>query len=154
MRLLLLILVLFLVTSFGDGGNDACADEAGPGPTIPKASGDSCVRDPVFMRSNHMEILKHRRDLSVREGDRARDDTAGESLKACITCHAVPGDDNRPVGFSSSKHFCRACHDYTAVRIDCFECHNSKPDKPLWSSWKSGHGSKAYAIAKSDEVKK
>jgi hypothetical protein len=24
-------------------------------------------------------------------------------------------------------HFCQSCHNYAAVKIDCFECHSSKP---------------------------
>ena len=30
--------------------------------------------------------------------------------------------------YADPKHFCRSCHDYESVSIDCFECHVSKPD--------------------------
>jgi [DsrC]-trisulfide reductase subunit J len=152
MRLLLVMFAIFFLTSLGGGEFEACAGEAGP--VIPKANGDACARDPVFMRSNHMEILKHRRDVSVHDGDRAKDDTSKESLSACVTCHAVKDADNTPVSFSNPKHFCRTCHDYAAVRVDCFECHNSKPEKSLWSSWKKNGTAKANSTANPEGVAK
>jgi hypothetical protein len=27
----------------------------------------------------------------------------------------------------SETNFCQSCHNYTAVKIDCFECHSNKP---------------------------
>jgi hypothetical protein len=32
------------------------------------------------------------------------------------------------VTVSSPQHFCRSCHDYAAVKVDCFECHASRPE--------------------------
>jgi len=58
------------------------------------------------------------------------------SLKECVSCHAVEGPDAMAVSFESEKHFCRSCHDYAAVAIDCFECHASRPDTAT-----GGHGS-------------
>jgi predicted CXXCH cytochrome family protein len=57
------------------------------------------------------------------QGDR----TPRFSLNECISCHAVPGADGKPVTVGDPKHFCRGCHDYAAVRVDCFECHASRP---------------------------
>lgn len=94
-------------------------------PDVPKAAaGTSCVREPDFMRRNHMSMLTHKRDLTVHEGDR----TPEASLKECVTCHAVAGDDGQPVKVSDPRHFCRACHDYAAVKVDCFQCHASRPE--------------------------
>ncbi len=104
----------------------ALADESTvrpPAPVIPKGKGDHCVRDTAFMRRYHMTMLKHQRDDTVHEGLRDGD----FSIKACVTCHAVNGADGEPVGYSDPKHFCRSCHAYAAVSIDCFECHQSKP---------------------------
>ena len=70
-----------------------------------------------------MTMLKHQRDDTVHEGERDGD----FSIKACVTCHAVNGADGQPVGYSDPKHFCRSCHAYASVSIDCFECHESKP---------------------------
>ena len=94
-------------------------DSAGrtPMPVIPKGKGDHCVRDTAFMRRYHMIMLKHQRDETVHEG--ARD--GAFSIKACVTCHTVNGADGEPVGYANPKHFCRSCHYYAAVSIDCFE---------------------------------
>ncbi|HJM90320.1 MAG: Hdr-like menaquinol oxidoreductase cytochrome c subunit [Alphaproteobacteria bacterium] len=121
MRAVLIMVAALFLISLGDGDTPACA--GGLQPTVPKAKGGTCVRDAAFMRANHMNFLSHRRDASVREGRRA----LSEKLAGCLDCHAVAGSDGHAVGFDNPKHFCRACHDYAAVRIDCFECHNAKP---------------------------
>jgi [DsrC]-trisulfide reductase subunit J len=91
-----------------------------PLPAIEAARGEACVADPAFMRRNHMNLLKHQRNETVHLGVR----DARASLKGCIECHAsaatgsvaqAPGD------------FCASCHSFAAVKIDCFECHASKP---------------------------
>jgi hypothetical protein len=94
-------------------------------PVIPKGKTDSCVADSKFMRLNHMDLLTHDRDKTVREGDRS----IKYSLKECIACHAVEGEDGINVTASSPQHFCRVCHDYAAVSIDCFQCHASRPEQ-------------------------
>ena len=93
-------------------------------PVLPKGKGDKCVADTDFMRRNHMNMLLHQRDDTMHEGIR----TKRFSLNECISCHVVKGADNKPVTVEDPKHFCRQCHDYTAVRVDCFECHASRPD--------------------------
>ena len=94
-------------------------------PIVPKAEGGSCVAPPEDMRKNHMQYLKHDRDLSVQDGVKNID----ASLKECVACHVVRDDVGEPVSVESPKHFCRSCHDYAAVTVDCFSCHNSKPDE-------------------------
>jgi len=95
-----------------------------PVPAIPAGQGDSCVKDTDFMRRNHMSLLKHQRNETMRKGIRSKQ----YSLKECISCHAVNGPDAMPITVSSPDHFCRSCHDYAAVKIDCFQCHASRPD--------------------------
>ncbi len=103
----------------------AMAAEAGvPMPEINAGKGDACVRDTEFMRSDHMTLLLHQRDETVLQGSRSAD----ESLKQCISCHAVADQHGKVVSIDDPKHFCRACHDYAAVNIDCFECHASRPE--------------------------
>jgi len=92
-----------------------------PMPAIPKGRGEHCVRDNAFMRRYHMVMLKHQRDDTVHLGERDGD----FSIKACVNCHAVPGPDGKPVSYADPKHFCRSCHAYASVSIDCFECHAS-----------------------------
>ena len=93
-------------------------------PVIPMGRGDACVEDTDFMRRNHMELLKHQRDETVLEGTRSEQ----YSLTECLDCHAVAGPDANPVTFADSSHFCRACHDFASVSIDCFQCHASRPE--------------------------
>jgi [DsrC]-trisulfide reductase subunit J len=92
-------------------------------PVIPRGKGDHCVRPVDFMRRYHMVMLKHQRDVTVHEGVPGGD----FSIEGCVNCHAVKGADGQPVGYGDPKHFCRSCHSYASVSIDCFECHASKP---------------------------
>jgi hypothetical protein len=94
-----------------------------PQPVIEKArSGSSCVADPAFMRRNHMDLLKHQRDDTLREGVRG----GKFSLRECIACHASPTTNSV---IAAETNFCQSCHQYAAVKIDCFECHASKPQE-------------------------
>ena len=77
------------------------------------------------MRRNHMLMMYAHRTEVLHEGVR----TPQFNISGCVNCHAVKGDDGKPVSFASEKHFCRSCHSYAAVQIDCFECHNSKPQE-------------------------
>ena len=122
-RIAMLALVLSGMTAA------ACADEPGANgdsllPFIPEGRGAQCVEDTPFMRRNHMELLKHQRDETMLKGVRSTQ----YSLKECLNCHVVYGADSVPVTVSSPTHFCRSCHDYAAVSIDCFECHASRPE--------------------------
>ena len=81
--------------------------------------GGQCVRDPQWMRKNHMHLLIHQRDEAVRKG--IRDEQI--SLKNCVECHASLKDDSV---IAREDSFCAGCHRYEAVKIDCFECHASK----------------------------
>ena len=93
-------------------------------PKPARGRGDKCVADTAWIRRNHMTALSHQRDSTVHDGIR----TSRFSLKECIDCHAVKGADGKPVTVASEKHFCRTCHAYAAVQIDCFECHASRPE--------------------------
>ena len=94
-----------------------------PKPDIPKGKGDQCVEDTDYMRKNHMELILHQRDETMYRGIRSKK----HSLKECIECHAVNDNSGQPVSHLDSKHFCVQCHEYASVRIDCFDCHASKP---------------------------
>ncbi len=95
-----------------------------PAPKIPKGKGDKCVEPTPFMRRNHMELILHKRDETVHQGIRS----TKYSLKECLNCHAVNDEQGQPVAFTDPRHFCTVCHSYASVSIDCFECHNSKPE--------------------------
>ncbi|NQV55786.1 MAG: hypothetical protein HQ503_08010 [Rhodospirillales bacterium] len=96
-----------------------------PMPVVPKALGDAEPGHSERMRTRHMKLMVHKRDQTMRQGIRTKTD----SLKTCISCHAVPGPGKRAISVEDPKHFCRACHDFAAVTIDCFSCHASRPNK-------------------------
>ena len=91
-----------------------------PHPVIESARAGPCVADPAFMRRNHPDLLNHQRDDTLRGGIR----TGKYSLKACVACHASP--TSRSVN-AESNNFCQSCHNYAAVKIDCFGCHANRP---------------------------
>ena len=99
----------------------APAHAAAPKPIIEKAvKGEQCVEPTEYMRRNHMKLLTHHRDETVHEGIR----TKKYSLKECINCHASQQTGSVT---ASKDNFCVSCHSYAAVKIDCFDCHSSKP---------------------------
>ena len=93
-------------------------------PDIPAATGEPHAEGNEYWRRNHMNLMKHDRDSTLRDGDR---DIAA-SLNGCFDCHAAKNDAGQIVTYESEQHFCRSCHDYVAVKVDCFMCHRSTPD--------------------------
>ena len=91
-----------------------------PKPVIEAARGGTCVAEPELMRRQHPEMLKHQRDETVHRG--VRDPRS--SLKGCIECHASPVSGSVAL---AKTDFCISCHAYASVKVDCFECHASKP---------------------------
>ncbi|MEX2241499.1 MAG: hypothetical protein WD775_12490 [Burkholderiales bacterium] len=77
--------------------------------------GEACVAPTAEMRRDHMDMLLHQRDRTLRQGLRE----PRFSLKNCVDCHA-----SRETGSVLGKEgFCSSCHEYAAVKMDCFECH-------------------------------
>lgn len=91
-------------------------------PKLEKGKGDKCVEDTQFMRRNHMDLLKHHRDDTMRRGIR----TTKHSLKKCVECHA---SETTGSVAASKGDFCAACHSYASVKLDCWDCHATKPGK-------------------------
>ncbi|MCW9023717.1 MAG: hypothetical protein OQK73_03455 [Gammaproteobacteria bacterium] len=97
-------------------------------PQVPKAKANAteehgCVTSVKDMRKNHMEYLLHQRDDTIRRGVR----TKQYSLAECVECHVTEDTSGEVANFGEDKHFCSSCHNYVAVSIDCFQCHNDKP---------------------------
>lgn len=86
-----------------------------PKPSIVIERPGQCVEDAATMRRDHMKLLLHQRERTVREGIR----TARHSLNGCIECHA----SRRTGSVLGEQGFCQSCHSYAGVRLDCFECH-------------------------------
>lgn len=111
MKTILLILLFAISPAWA-------ADSIAPKLDIGKG-GEHCVEDTKFMRLNHMRLIVHQRDETVRKGIRG----SKYSLAGCVDCHAST-KNNSVLG--SNENFCQGCHAYAAVKIDCFECHSSK----------------------------
>jgi len=90
-----------------------------PKPTLTIEVPGQCVAPVEEMRRNHMEMLKHQRDRTMRMGER---DTK-TSLNACIQCHASKTNGSVLGG---RDNFCESCHAYVAVKLDCWDCHQPK----------------------------
>ena len=97
-----------------------------PKPELPKVEKE-CVREAVWMRGNHMQLLDEwRNDVvrSTREFDSTSDPANDPRMDVykgkvhtksltlgCLKCH-----DNK-------KNFCDRCHTYTGVDPFCWDCH-------------------------------
>ena len=114
-----LMLGLALLVSGSSFAGDRVAK---PVVTVDPSRG-ACVAPAAEMRRNHMAMLQHQRDRTLRLGERG----AKVSLNACINCHA-----GKTTGTVLGKgEFCESCHAYTGVKLDCFECHQPKAGQPL-----------------------
>jgi hypothetical protein len=114
----LVLVVGTLSVSFAGAGGEA--SRTGKPQLDKPVKGEKCVAPTDDMRRNHMNYLKQHRNEALREGIR----TTQYSLKGCIECHAS-SKNNSVVG--TDNNFCQGCHTYAAVKLDCFECHASKP---------------------------
>jgi len=93
-----------------------------PKPAIVIDKPGRCVADAATMRRDHPDMLRHQRDRTVHEGIR----TPEHSLKGCVECHASA----KTGSVLGEQGFCQSCHAYAGVKLDCFECHASKPRAP------------------------
>jgi predicted CXXCH cytochrome family protein len=100
-----------------------------PAPAKP-VDAAKCVEPVEVMRRDHMKFLLHQRDATVLEGER----NSKYSLTGCMDCHNPARADGKIVRYEDPQHFCASCHNYTSVKIDCFECH---ADRGLASSQQS-----------------
>jgi len=115
-------------------------------PKLEKGKGDKCVEDTQFMRRNHMDLFKHHRDETMRKGIR----TTRHSLKKCVECHV---SEKTGSVASSKEDFCAACHSYASVKLDCWDCHATKPGKknPLAQMGQGGQAAKASPLIASTQ---
>ena len=126
---------------FGPGCRRRSAARPRVCPSLPSRSPrpGKCVEDTPYMLRNHMELLKHHRDRTVHEGVR----TTQYSLANCVACHASK-ETGRVTG--SKDAFCEGCHQYAAVKLDCFECHADRPEVRC-SRNRTGHGVGDHAMS-------
>lgn len=118
-RFLLLIAAMVAVSlapAFAHSGE--AHPQRTPVPSMTAENPGKCIAPSEEMRRNHMEMLKHQRDRTLRQGIRGEP----ASLNGCIECHA-----SKKTGSVLGKgDFCESCHAYAAVKLDCFECHQPK----------------------------
>jgi len=113
----------------------AASEPGVPLPTPPKAKGpvsatQSCVAPIEEIRRFHGQYLQHQRDETMHLGIR----TKPYSLVKCIECHVTPDAQGKFPHIRDTQHFCKSCHAYAAVTIDCFQCHASQPPSLTESS--------------------
>jgi hypothetical protein len=87
---------------------------------------NSCVEPTERMRRQHMEFIKHQRIATVHEGIRG----SKYSLAGCVDCHISYDATRTPQPINRPDQFCGACHAYAAVKLNCFDCHASVPNRP------------------------
>lgn len=92
-----------------------------PLPVIAIEKPGQCVEPKEVIRRDHMKLLKHQRDKTLHEGIR----TKKHSLNECIACHA----SQKTGSVIGAGGFCQSCHDYAAVKPDCWDCHQPKPSR-------------------------
>jgi len=73
---------------------------------MPDPKYEKCVRDTVYMRFHHMDLLKEIRDDVMRRGVRG-----SISFSSCRECH------------TDRERFCNQCHQAVSLNVDCFGCH-------------------------------
>ena len=112
--LAVVLLVMLTVTGFADAGEFRAQRVTVP--VIKIENGEACVAPTDEMRRDHMKMLLHQRDRTMRQGLRE----SRFSLKNCVDCHA--SRETRSV--LGKEGFCSSCHAYASVSIDCFECHS------------------------------
>lgn len=104
----------------------APAFAGGLGPDIPApVKGEECVADTQEMRVNHMKYLKGHRDDVMRRGIR----TKTYHLSECLECHVPAREEAAQPTRADNDHFCMSCHVFTGVKVDCFSCHATMPEK-------------------------
>ncbi|MHB8076017.1 sulfate reduction electron transfer complex DsrMKJOP subunit DsrJ [Desulfosporosinus fructosivorans] len=89
-------------------------------PAIQQLAVKQCIESTEYMSANHMKLLKKWRDEAVREGKTEYINSEGKSfrisLQTCLNCHHDPTSN-------TSDQFCVSCHDYAAVKPNCWSCH-------------------------------
>lgn len=113
MKLLRILLVVLLPVLLA-----APAFAGAPKPAIKIENPGQCIAPTEEMRRNHMEMLKHQRDRTLRQGIRGEK----ASLNECISCHASKSTGS----VLGEGGFCQECHSYAAVKLDCWDCHQPK----------------------------
>lgn len=123
-RLAMAAVLAALLTGFGGA---ASAGDGVPLPKLAKPQGERCIAPKDEMRRNHMDMLKHQRDLTMRDGVRG----AKASWRGCVECHAAADPKVAGGKVRTLVPFCAECHRYAGVHLDCVQCHITVPEADL-----------------------
>ena len=107
-----------------------CVSSLADSPEVPRGKGEFCVEPTDIMRKQHMDFLFHQRDETVYNGKREQK----HSLIGCIDCHVQTSDNGQHIPINEEGQFCEVCHSFVSVKIDCFECHATVPDREAAAS--------------------
>ncbi len=116
------LVMSFALFAHGDKDHVNLGDEA----RLIKESGKTYHQSLSLIRKMHPEFLNHKRDKTLREGVR----TKQNSLKGCVNCHANQDKNTsqyHPV--DKKDQFCSTCHQKVSVSVDCFGCHRTTPSQ-------------------------
>lgn len=119
----IVLAALFVGLSAGINAGDMPSAAKGVEGTAKADSLNECVRPTDWMRRNHMDLIQHTRDKTVREGIRIQKD----SLSGCVDCHARKDKENHSVPVNTDGEFCSGCHAYVGESLSCFQCHSTVP---------------------------
>lgn len=124
-RLVAILMILWVGNVFADGHNNQ--SNLGKEASSIQASGKIFHTQGLdVIRKMHPEFLNHKRDKTLRQGVRTKQD----SLKACVNCHATKDKKtNQFHPVNDKDQFCSTCHQKVAVSVDCFSCHRTTPRK-------------------------
>ncbi len=112
-------------------------------PTTHYSATQACVEPEEEMRKNHMNYILHQRDETMYDGIRTRQ----HSLEECVNCHTAKNEQGEFIPINAQDQFCSSCHTYASVKIDCFQCHAAKPERPS-----TLHRSSSNPVHHSDQV--
>lgn len=112
-------------------------------PVIAQSSDKECVEPKEYMRENHMQLLLKWRDSVVRDGQTVYINSQGKAFDmsledTCLKCHNnTPVPDSYPnpatngsktattqLTSTDNNQFCFSCHNYAAVKPNCWNCHS------------------------------
>lgn len=128
MSLLLLLPLAATADNDTDGEKEVLpfSDLSFPEPARHFSATQKCVLPEAEMRKNHMKHILHQRDETVHRGVRTRK----FALEECVNCHVNKDTAGDYIPVNDPGQFCYSCHSYAAVKIDCFECHATRPMRP------------------------
>ena len=136
----LLLIITLIFCGFGIRIVLAASPEDIPPPKGNYNEETICVEPVEIMRKQHFEFILDHRDKTVIQGIR----TKQYSLIGCIDCHITPNVQGEYARYSKETHFCAGCHQFTAVNIDCFQCHADRPEEAIRKAVNPNKTAKAY----------